>query len=51
MTYKELAKKVKSKGVRQKVIDVKNFIKETDKILLLLCTLASAYGCVSVLSA
>ncbi len=30
---------------------IKNFIKETDKILLLLCTLASAYGCVSVLSA
>ena len=30
---------------------IKNFIRETDKILLLLCTLASAYGCVSVLSA
>ncbi len=30
---------------------VKNFIKETDKILLLLCSLASAFGCVSVLSA
>ena len=30
---------------------IKNFIKETDKILLLLCALASAYGCVSVLSA
>lgn len=30
---------------------VKNFIKETDKILLFLCALASAYGCVSVLSA
>ena len=28
MTYKELAKKVKSKGVRQKVIDVKNWVKE-----------------------
>lgn len=30
---------------------IKNFIKETDKILLLLCCLASAYGCTSVLSA
>lgn len=30
---------------------IKNFIKETDKILLLLCTLASAFGCISVLSA
>lgn len=30
---------------------IKNFIIETDKILLLLCALASAYGCVSVLSA
>lgn len=30
---------------------IKNFIKETDKILLFLCALASAYGCVSVLSA
>lgn len=30
---------------------VKNFIKETDKILLLLCALASAFGCISVLSA
>ena len=30
---------------------IKNFIKETDKVLLLLCTLASAYGCLSVLSA
>ncbi len=30
---------------------IKNFIKETDKILLLLCILASAFGCVSVLSA
>ncbi len=30
---------------------VKNFIKETDKILLLLCVFASAFGCVSVLSA
>ncbi len=30
---------------------IKNFIKETDKILLLLCTLASAYGCTCVLSA
>ena len=29
----------------------KNFIKETDKILLLLCITASAFGCVSVLSA
>ncbi len=30
---------------------LKNFIKETDKVLLLLCALASAYGCTSVLSA
>lgn len=30
---------------------IKNFIKETDKILLLLCTLTSAFGCTSVLSA
>ncbi len=30
---------------------IKNFIKETDKILLLCCALASAFGCVSVLSA
>ncbi len=30
---------------------VKNFIKETDKILLLLCMLTSAFGCISVLSA
>lgn len=30
---------------------VKNFIRETDNILLLLCALTSAYGCVSVLSA
>lgn len=30
---------------------IKNFIKETDKILLLLCGLASAFGCTSVLSA
>lgn len=30
---------------------IKNFIKETDKILLLLCITASAFGCVSVLSA
>lgn len=30
---------------------VKNFIKETDKILLLLCMTASAFGCISVLSA
>lgn len=30
---------------------IKNFIKETDKILLLLCVIASAYGCVCVLSA
>ena len=30
---------------------IKNFIRETDKILLLLCALASAYGCISVLSA
>ncbi len=31
--------------------ETKNFIKETDKVLLLLCMLASAFGCVSVLSA
>ncbi len=31
--------------------EVKNFIKETDKVLLLLCILASSFGCVSVLSA
>ncbi len=31
--------------------ETKNFIKETDKILLLLCILASSFGCVSVLSA
>ena len=30
---------------------IKNFIKETDKILLFLCVLASAFGCTSVLSA
>ncbi len=30
---------------------IKNFIKETDKILLMLCALTSAYGCVAVLSA
>ena len=30
---------------------IKNFIRETDKILLLLCTITSAFGCVSVLSA
>ncbi len=30
---------------------IKNFIKETDKILLLLCMLTSAFGCVAVLSA
>lgn len=30
---------------------VKNFIKETDKILLFLCMLASSFGCLSVLSA
>lgn len=30
---------------------IKNFIRETDKILLTLCALASAFGCVSVLSA
>lgn len=30
---------------------IKNFIKETDKILLLLCLLTSAFGCVSVWSA
>lgn len=31
--------------------EIKNFIKETDKILLILCLLTSAFGCVSVLSA
>ncbi len=31
--------------------ETKHFIKETDKVLLLLCMLASAFGCVSVLSA
>ena len=30
---------------------VKNFIRETDKILFLLCTLTSAFGCIAVLSA
>ncbi|MBR5246663.1 MAG: FtsW/RodA/SpoVE family cell cycle protein [Clostridia bacterium] len=30
---------------------VKNIIKETDKVLLLLCAITSAFGCVSVLSA
>ncbi len=30
---------------------IKNFIKETDKILILLCLLTSAFGCISVLSA
>lgn len=30
---------------------IKNFIKETDKTLLFLCCLASAFGCTSVLSA
>lgn len=30
---------------------IKNFIKETDKMLLFLCVLASAFGCTSVLSA
>ena len=30
---------------------VKNFIRETDKVLLLLCLLTSAFGCISVLSA
>lgn len=30
---------------------IKNFIRETDKILLLLCAVTSAFGCVSVLSA
>ena len=36
----------------KKVIkSIKNFIKETDNILLLLCMIASAFGCISVLSA
>lgn len=30
---------------------IKNFIKETDKILLFLCIFTSAFGCISVLSA
>ena len=30
---------------------IKNFIKETDNILLLLCMIASSFGCISVLSA
>lgn len=30
---------------------IKNFIKETDKILLILCVLVSAFGCICVLSA
>ena len=30
--------------------EVKNFIRETDKILLLLCLLSSGFGCVAVLS-
>ncbi len=30
---------------------IKNFIRETDKILFLLCAVTSAFGCVSVLSA
>ena len=30
---------------------IKNFIKETDKVLLFLCILTSAFGCTSVLSA
>lgn len=30
---------------------IKNFIKETDKILLLLCLITSSFGCVCVLSA
>ncbi len=31
--------------------ELKNFIKETDKVLLGLCMLASAFGCISVMSA
>lgn len=30
---------------------IKNFIRETDKVLLLLCMLTSAFGCISVMSA
>lgn len=37
--------------MKQVFKEIKNFIKETDKVLLLLCLLASAFGCVSVLSA
>ena len=37
--------------MKQAFKELKNFIKETDKILLLLCMLASAFGCLSVMSA
>ena len=36
--------------MRHIIKEVKNFIRETDKILLLLCILSSAFGCVAVLS-
>lgn len=37
--------------MKQVFKEIKNFIKETDKILLLLCIFASAFGCLSVMSA
>ena len=37
--------------MKQAFKELKNFIKETDKLLLLLCMLASAFGCLSVMSA
>jgi rod shape determining protein RodA len=37
--------------MKQAFKELKNFIKETDKILLGLCMLASAFGCISVMSA
>lgn len=37
--------------MRQIIKEIKHFIKETDKTMLLLCILASAFGSVSVLSA
>ncbi len=37
--------------MKQAFKELKNFIKETDKVLLGLCLLASAFGCISVMSA
>ena len=37
--------------MKQVFKELKNFIKETDKVLLGLCILASAFGCISVMSA